>query len=546
MRKSTVKNDRPDRSKSFAVSPLVSALMRVFRPAGRRSNALVRTTPVPVMPPSPPPIRFEAIEPRVLLSGDVNPAQTITGSIDVPGEVDQYGFTLAQNTRIVFDSLTNSSSFNWSLTGPKGAEVANRNFSSSDSIDAVGSPLLDLAAGDYTITVDGVTDTTGSYSFRLIDVQKTQEITPGTQVSGTLDPAKETDVYRFGATAGDRFYFDKQALAGGDVYWRLYDPYGKSVFGPVSMNSDIDVTTLAFDGSYTLLVEGRTNTSGTASYSFNVQKVTDDVAPMNVGTTVSGAIDHAGQRDFYNFSLTDATQVYFDALTNNANFNWTLTGPRGTVVSGRALTAADAANLSGSPAMNLAAGDYTLIIDSSADIVGNYSFRLLDIAQATMLTPGTPVAGQLNPANETDLYKFTASAGDQFYFDYQSVSSGNVTWRLLDPFGAIVFGPSSMGNGDVGWLTLGLGGTFTLLVEGALPAVGYTDYSFNVQKVNAIPVPLPLNTTTTSSSGNAGQRDTYSFTLTEAKQVYFDALTNSPNVAWTLTGPRGTVVTSRA
>ena len=56
------------------------------------------------------------------------------------------------------------------------------------------------------------------------------------------------------------------------------------------------------------------------------------------------------------------------------------------------------------------------------------------------LTPGTPVSGELNPANETDLYRFTAAAGDRFYFDVQArTNGGNSLWRLIDPYGNVLF-----------------------------------------------------------------------------------------------------------
>src|SRR5262249_10355550 len=38
-----------------------------------------------------------------------------------------------------------------------------------------------------------------------------------------------------------------------------------------------------------------------------------------------------------------------------------------------------------------------------------------------------------------------------------------------------------------------------------------------------------------------GQRDFYTFTLTDPKRVYFDSLTNDPGLTWSLTGPQGTV-----
>ena len=37
--------------------------------------------------------------------------------------------------------------------------------------------------------------------------------------------------------------------------------------------------------------------------------------------TIAGRIDHAGQRDFYTFSLTESKLVYFDSLTNNSTLS---------------------------------------------------------------------------------------------------------------------------------------------------------------------------------------------------------------------------------
>ena len=186
----------------------------------------------------------------MLLAGDT---PLVIGSIDVPGEVDQYGFDLKEKSWIIFDSLTIDSNFDWSLSGPHGTEVANRSFSNSDSIDSIASPLLDLSAGSYTLTVKALGDTIGPYSFRLIDVQQTEIIAPGTLVSGALDPANETDAYRFIATTGERYYFDRRTFDGGDVYWRLVDPSGGLTFDRTSLGSDVRPLTLATTGTYTLL-----------------------------------------------------------------------------------------------------------------------------------------------------------------------------------------------------------------------------------------------------------------------------------------------------
>ncbi|MDP1667162.1 MAG: CARDB domain-containing protein [Methylobacter sp.] len=549
MRKSTKKEDRSVQSPNFKMSLLMSALKKALRtPNGQSKPFSDSAANKAKKPTANSAIRFEALEPRVLLSGDLNPAQTVSGSIDVQGEVDQYGFTLTQNTQIVFDSLTDNSNMNWSLSGPDGAVVGNRRFTNSDSAYASASPLLNLAVGDYTLTVDANTDQIGAYSFRLIDVLKAQEIAPGTNVEGTLDLANQTNVYKFNATAGDHYYFNSLNLTGENPYWRLIDPNGNNVFGPSYFTSDADITT-AVDGSYTLLVEGLISATGSSNYSFNVQKVTDDQSALTLGDTVNGSIAHAGQRDFYNFSLGEAKQLYFDALSNTAT-NWILIGPRGAVVSAMDFTKSDSNYPNGSAIYDLVAGDYTLIIDGNADMVGNYSFRLLDIAQATPVTPGTVVNGQLSPANETDLYQFNVTAGDQYVFDSQSLSNGAV-WRLLDPYGQLVFGHNYMGS-DIGSITLTQTGTYTLLTEGYIGSTDTTNYQFNVVYQGNTPIaPLPTGTALTLGTTVAGvlpstQTDFYSFTLDSDASVYFDALSNNSSLTWTLTGPRGTVVSARS
>ena len=93
----------------------------------------------------------------------------VAGSIQVPGEVDQYVFTVSEDKQVYFDSLSNAN-MTWSLSGPRGAVVTNRDFRSSDSWDIGGNPVLFLTAGDYLLSVDATGDTVGDYSARLVDL----------------------------------------------------------------------------------------------------------------------------------------------------------------------------------------------------------------------------------------------------------------------------------------------------------------------------------------------------------------------------------------
>ena len=468
------------------------------------------------------------------------------GAIAHVGQRDFYTFSLAQAKQLAFDALSNNANLTWTLNGPRGPVVLPRSFTASDA--ASGNPLLDLVAGDYVLMVDAPADQTPSYAFRLLDLAQAAVLTPGTAVSSQLSPANESDAYQFAAQAGDVFYFDFISTSGGAgaSTWRLLDPYGNTVFGPLNLDAgDVGLRTLPSSGTYTLLLEGAIGATGTTSYSFNAQKVSDDSATLTLGTTVTAAISHVGQRDFYTFSLAQASLLAFDAFTNNANLSWSLNGPYGPVVLPRSFTASDAA--SGNSLLELRAGDYVLMIDAPADQLPAYSFRLLDVMQATAITSGIAVSGQLSPANETDLYQFDAVAGDLYYFDFLSSSgaAGSMTWRLLDPYGNTVFGPSNFDAGDIGPRALPASGKYTLLLEGSIAATGSTSYSFKTQKVQDDSAALVFGTTVTGNIEHAGQRDVYSFSLAQAKQLAFDSFTNNPNVVWSLIGPRGPLVLPR-
>src|SRR5580698_1757919 len=93
---------------------------------------------------------FETFEPRILMSAALLP---VHGSIEVPGQTNQYTFSLANATQIYFDSQTPSTQIDWTLQGPTGTVVADKPFANSDANQVQGQAALSLGAGTYTLTV---------------------------------------------------------------------------------------------------------------------------------------------------------------------------------------------------------------------------------------------------------------------------------------------------------------------------------------------------------------------------------------------------------
>src|SRR5262249_11327831 len=118
----------------------------------------------------------------------------VSGKVNVAGETERYAFTLAAPARLYLDRLTGRNPhFTWPLAGPAGTAVNAQSFLYSDWYSS--NPVLSLPAGSYTLAVRSSADTTGSYQFRLSDLATAAAITPGTPVSGTLNPADATNLY---------------------------------------------------------------------------------------------------------------------------------------------------------------------------------------------------------------------------------------------------------------------------------------------------------------------------------------------------------------
>ncbi|MGH7345402.1 MAG: hypothetical protein ACREK4_10850, partial [Candidatus Rokuibacteriota bacterium] len=412
------------------------------------------------------------------------------------GERDRYTFTIAAPTRVVFDSLTNNFQLTWSLVGPAPGVVPITDAGLAANNLGFTEHQLFLAPGSYTVTVDATGDQTSAYSFRLVDLATAADITAtlGTPVNGQLNPGNESDFYRFNANAGDQITFDA-ITTGVTMTWTLITPFGSALFGP-SVFVDQGPITLGATGTYTLALHGALSNTSPGSYTFNVisQGNVPPPAPgtaLTLGATTSGTIAVGGEVDRFTFTLATPGQLYLDSLTNSGTLQWTLVDPAGATIESRTFQSSDGNFFGGNAALrNMLPGTYELRVSgTSGTATGAYSFRLhnlLDAASSTAIvlpaagTPATPISGTLTPGNETDIYRFTVAPGARIFFDTQTF--GSVTWRLVSPLGAQLFGPTTV---DVDTLTLSAGGTYILLIEGNITNTANINYAFAVQ-----PVPL--------------------------------------------------------
>jgi hypothetical protein len=492
-------------------------------------------------------LHFEALEARVLLDGDSGAGiLTLAGSIDAPGEQDHYQFSVDEPIRVVLDSLSNRSDLTWRLDGPGGL-VARRSFSATESPNTAP-PAYDLAPGSYRLSVDGTQDALGAYALRVIDAASASAMAPDTPVSGVLEVGNQSALYRFRASAGDSYFFKAAAPASGALSARLLDPFGRQEGNSFDARQDRQRFTVERSGEYLLLLEGDIANQAALAYGFTLQQVVDSHSPLRLGETQIATIDQPGKIAHFTFDLAATTPVVFDRL-GNAAFAWSLSGPAGQHVARRA--AAQGTLFDGVEKLLLPPGSYTLSVDLDGAASGSFAFRLLAAESARNLVTGATSTGELDRATASQLYRVALGAGDKLFLEPRSLSGGSLDWRLIDPWGVrVASGDFSGATNPVALarpFTVATSGDYWLLVDGAdsNAAEAVLAYEFSLNAVPDLARTPTLGDAVAGSVASAGQSTVYTFDLASPTQVAFEALSQRPDIVWSLAGPRGSEVSER-
>ncbi len=107
--------------------------------------------------------QFEVVTPDTT-STPLSYNSTVSGSINEPGEIDEYTFVGAVGQRILLDTLsTDYTSRYWQLVTPSGGLL------SQAQAYGDGGPWTLTEAGTYRLRIRDYSDATGSYKFRLLN-----------------------------------------------------------------------------------------------------------------------------------------------------------------------------------------------------------------------------------------------------------------------------------------------------------------------------------------------------------------------------------------
>ena len=154
-----------------------------------------------------------------LLLGNTN-----SGTISLPSQVDRFTFFGTAGQRVYLDTFDlDAEDISITVSSPAGRTV----WSVNHNTDA--GPTYLIESGTYTVSVDGGGDTTGDYSFRIIDLATATAISYGSVIAGQLSPQSATAAYRFSGTTGQRVNLESIAASAANANWRLVSPAGQNL-----------------------------------------------------------------------------------------------------------------------------------------------------------------------------------------------------------------------------------------------------------------------------------------------------------------------------
>lgn len=260
----------------------------------------------------------------------------------------------------------------------------------------------------------------------------------------------------------------------------------------------------------------------------------------------AGYLEERNEVDVYRFNASAGQLIFVEELSNDEAFEgwlwWELLAPSGERVFGDYFDDANPGRVKLEES-----GTYRIRVMQERDEfpgTGSYSFALhaipadgryqVSIGDSVSLDKPQSGAGRIEVAGAQDVYTFTATAGQQVFFEETGVDEvfdGWLFWELHAPGGTRLFS-DYLDSENVGRVTLPESGVYTLRVGSAREDIShYGEYSFLLRAI-ASDQEFALQIGVTVADGvpaagagrieMAGARDIYRFQGTAGQALFFE------------------------
>ena len=241
----------------------------------------------------------------------------------------------------------------------------------------------------------------------------------------------------------------------------------------------------------------------------------DNVEALEFNQVISGNVE-TDEQDIYTFNGSTGQRLYYDHLSASLVLR--------EFVNGSVFLPSEVPSNDRGPftLTETEDGTYSLVFSRQFPSLpgGQYSFQLLDIADAPEITLNNPENGKIDFDAETDLYRFSGLEGQELLIDNLDDISKNATFKLFDPDNELVDDSQGLGDFEV---ILEKTGEYVLAVEGDNTS-GEFDYSFELTTPNDNVMELDFQTPYEDTL-ESGEQKTFTFVGSIGQRLYFDNLT---------------------
>jgi predicted secreted protein len=448
---------------------------------------------------------------------------SISNSLASPYQTDVYQVSGSAGQRLYYESLGNPTiNVHVFLLGPDAQTPINTALYNNQG------PLTLASSGTCYLFIQNGLASSSNYRFSIIDAGVQPTLPLDTDLVSTL-AINANQLYQLPVTAGQKLYFQGNVNVGGGS-WGLFDTRNGQV-NSSALGGDFQYT-IPYSGNYLVGFFG--SAGNVINYSNRVSTITYTTLALTLGSTISNNIVHAGDQLIYTFTGTAGQRLFYDGQNpNSPSIYAELHTP-----SGLSLFFNNAAYDIG-PLSLPQSGTYTLVFSASSHTTGAVMFSLLDLASQPTLPINADLVGAL-PSEVSQLFTFSATAGEQLYFNSKSVSSGGASWSL--------YGPNNLSISSANLVSdfqsvIPKAGTYVLVLQNN--GVNVITYSNQVNTFTLNTNALSFGVTVTNNLVQPGDQQFYTFNGSAGQRIYIDSLTGVYlNISMYLYSPAGVYIGS--
>ena len=486
-------------------------------------------------------------------AGTLNIGSSVVGSIDDTTDVDWYAITVTAGTAYVF-KMIGVDGGGGTLDDPVITSIVNSGGSVQTGV-TINSAGMDSYArwipgtsGTYYLNVTGAGTDSGTFTLSAVtEVPDAATGAPvlaiGGSVNGTIDAPGDPDWYSITVAANTAYVFKMEGRDSGlgtlaDATITSIVDSGRAVqAGTIITDAGSDAYARWISGSagtYFINVTGAGINMGTfrLSAATEIGHTSASASSHTIGGSVNGAIDVAGDVDWYGISVT-ANTAYVFKMEGAKGGVGTLNGAMITSIvnsTGGAQTGVTVTT-SGSDAyatwVATGTGTYYLNLTGVGSSMG--TFRLSSAIEigntstsASSYTIGNSVNGNIDVPGDSDWYSVSLTANTGYVFRMQGLDSGLGTLTganisIVNASGAAQAGVSIATSGSDAYATWAptAGGTYYINVSGSSTNSGTFRLSSSTEIGNTITsnAAHTIGNTVNGTIDVPGDTDWYAVTL---------------------------------